>query len=161
MSYNGIGLPTPRGTATNGYVQRNLSNVYKDKRGESEGKQYLKRQKVAQRHNEEKKRQRIQEFEDPKLEEHERKRKIEVEVMSYRDKLEDELDSDEDGGGEDEDERMKIIEKKVTSFRKKLLGKIKKREDNEREKQRIMKEQDKVTSYDQKLDPFISRNAMN
>nr|6QDV_R Chain R, Serine/arginine repetitive matrix protein 2 [Homo sapiens] len=25
--YNGIGLPTPRGSGTNGYVQRNLSLV--------------------------------------------------------------------------------------------------------------------------------------
>ncbi len=25
--YNGIGLETPRGTGTNGYVQRNLANI--------------------------------------------------------------------------------------------------------------------------------------
>ena len=27
MSYNGIGLTTPRGSGTNGYVQKNLSHV--------------------------------------------------------------------------------------------------------------------------------------
>ena len=29
--YNGIGLQTPRGTGTNGYVQRNLSSVRRHK----------------------------------------------------------------------------------------------------------------------------------
>lgn len=29
--YNGIGLPTPRGSGTNGYVQRNLAHVKKTK----------------------------------------------------------------------------------------------------------------------------------
>ena len=30
MSYNGIGLTTPRGSATSGHVQRNLSHLRPD-----------------------------------------------------------------------------------------------------------------------------------
>src|SRR5215469_7492278 len=74
MSSN-VGLSTPRGSGTSGYVQRNLS--------------YLKpRDRVAPYPEDiPKHRQRRP---DPDILEHERKRKIEVKVFELRDQLEDE-----------------------------------------------------------------------
>lgn len=74
MSSN-VGLSTPRGSGTSGYVQRNLS--------------YLKpRDRVAPYPEDiPKHRQRKP---DPDILEHERKRKIEVKVFELRDQLEDE-----------------------------------------------------------------------
>ena len=74
MSSN-VGLSTPRGSGTSGYVQRNLS--------------YLKpRDRVAPYPEDiPKHRQRKP---DPDILEHERKRKIEVKAFELRDQLEDE-----------------------------------------------------------------------
>ena len=65
--YNGIGLSTPRGTATNGYVQRNVA--YRRKPGKSFE---------------------VEEFQAPKIRkpnkdilEHQRKRAVEVKLIEW------------------------------------------------------------------------------
>jgi hypothetical protein len=81
MSSN-VGLTTPRGSGTSGYVQRNLSHLRPKDRQEPYN---LDDRKHRQRQP------------DPEILEHDRKRKIEVQVFELRDSLEEagELDEDE------------------------------------------------------------------
>jgi serine/arginine repetitive matrix protein 2 len=68
--YNGIGLSTPRGTGTNGYVTRNLAFV-RDSKKTTQYIQNIDRKGPTQRKpNEE-------------ILEHERKRRIEVQVTEW------------------------------------------------------------------------------
>ncbi|KAH7310091.1 putative Pre-mRNA-splicing factor CWC21 [Rhexocercosporidium sp. MPI-PUGE-AT-0058] len=95
MSSN-VGLSTPRGSGTSGYVQRNLAHL----KPRDQGKPYstdLDSLKHRQRQP------------DKDILEHDRKREIEVKVFELRDLLEDE--------GVDEDE----IEEQTGALRKKLL----------------------------------------
>lgn len=89
--YNGIGLKTARGTATSGYVQRNLAanqsyegRAERRKRllqEETESKARFQRTNIATRKV------------DPKIAEHEKKRAVEVRCMELRLQLEkDSLD---------------------------------------------------------------------
>ncbi|KAK4983491.1 RNA-splicing factor [Elasticomyces elasticus] len=94
MSSN-VGLSTPRGSGTSGYVQRNLSQL----RSRDNPAPYPKDVDTF------KHRQRQP---DKEILEHDRKREIEVKVFELRDGLEDE--------GLDEDE----IEDRCTALRKKL-----------------------------------------
>ncbi|KAI9754960.1 MAG: RNA-splicing factor [Lichina confinis] len=99
MSSN-VGLSTPRGSGTSGYVQRNLS--------------YLKpRDNVAPYPSKDLdrfKQQHRQRQPDKDILEHERRRLVEVKVFELRDKLEDdEVDEEE-------------IEKQTSELRKKLLA---------------------------------------
>jgi len=93
--YNGIGLQTPRGSGTNGYVTRNLSAVRKTKEKVPE---YKTKEDAAVRPY------------DADLIEHERRRQAEVRCMELRELLE------EDRIPEAE------IEEKVNAFRAKLLA---------------------------------------
>lgn len=78
MSDN-VGLSTPRGSGTSGYVQRNLAHM----RPRDNAAPYLPRNDVdSLRHK--------QRQPDKGLLEHERKREIEVKVFELRDKLEEE-----------------------------------------------------------------------
>ncbi|ORX43531.1 cwf21-domain-containing protein [Hesseltinella vesiculosa] len=73
--YNGIGLSTPRGSGTNGYVVRNLSHVKtmsKKIQENQDGKQYKSRPP------------------NKDITQHDLKRKIEVECMELQLKLEEE-----------------------------------------------------------------------
>jgi cwf21 domain-containing protein len=101
MSSN-VGLATPRGSGTSGYVQRNLSHLRP--RDRTAGAPYSL-------DNFEKHKQRKP---DAEILEHERKRRIEVQVFELRDRLEDE--------GVDEDE----IEVQVEGLRRKLEAEEKK-----------------------------------
>ncbi|CZT50176.1 probable CWC21 Component of a complex containing Cef1p, putatively involved in pre-mRNA splicing [Rhynchosporium secalis] len=95
MSSN-VGLSTPRGSGTSGYVQRNLAHL----KPRDQGKPYstdLDSLKHRQRQP------------DKDILEHDRKREIEVKVFELRDLLEDE--------GVDENE----IEDQTDALRKKLL----------------------------------------
>jgi len=93
--YNGIGLTTPRGSGTNGFVTRNLSAVRKTKEKVVE---YTAKEDAAVRPY------------DVELLEHEKRRQAEVRCMELRELLEEqELPDDE-------------IEEKVNSFRAKLLA---------------------------------------
>jgi hypothetical protein len=93
MSAN-VGLNTPRGSGTSGYVQRNLSHL----RPRDQAAPYSL---DDSRHRQRKP--------DPEILEHERRRKIEVKVFELRDKLEEE-------GVVDEDE----IDDQCDALRKKL-----------------------------------------
>lgn len=76
MSSN-VGLSTPRGSGTSGYVQKNRS-LLKPRDKAAPYPQDWEQTKHRQRQP------------DPEILEHERKRDIEVKVMELRDKLEDE-----------------------------------------------------------------------
>ncbi|PWN35038.1 cwf21-domain-containing protein, partial [Meira miltonrushii] len=103
MSYNGIGLSTTRGSATNGYVQKNLSNVRPPRddfrKGTGSTADYRKREEQRVQHRQP----------DEGILEHERKRKIEVRCLELQ------LQLEEDGVEETK------IEEQVAELRKKLL----------------------------------------
>ncbi|KAF2664851.1 cwf21-domain-containing protein [Microthyrium microscopicum] len=94
MSSN-VGLSTPRGSGTSGYVQRNLS--------------HLKPRDPRPTHNPAEYASHIPRAPDPAILEHERKRKIEVSCLELRDELEEEGKLDEDA-----------IDEKVDKLRAKL-----------------------------------------
>ncbi|KUI64519.1 Pre-mRNA-splicing factor CWC21 [Cytospora mali] len=96
MSDN-VGLSTPRGSGTSGYVQRNLAHI----RPRDSAAPYPK-DLDSLRHR--------QRQPDKGILEHDRKREVEVKVFELRDELEDE--------GIDEDE----IEERCDELRKKLLA---------------------------------------
>uniref|UniRef100_A0A672UUY4 CWF21 domain-containing protein n=1 Tax=Strigops habroptila TaxID=2489341 RepID=A0A672UUY4_STRHB len=101
--YNGIGLPTPRGSGTNGYVQRNLSALRHKKGGGGEpppGEEELRRLEagLAKRPN-------------PDILDHQRKRKVELKCLELSELME------EQGYAEGE------IQEKVATFRMMLLEK--------------------------------------
>lgn len=101
--YNGIGLETPRGSGTNGFVQRNMAFVRPRK------------EKVDYRTEEELAKSEASLNREPNLEilEHERKRKIEIDCLELREMLE----------VQNFDE--KEIEEKVDAFRATQLKKLK------------------------------------
>lgn len=76
MSSN-VGLSTPRGSGTSGYVQRNLSHLKPRDSAQPYPKDY---DTIKNR----------QRQPDKEILEHDRKREIEVKVFELRDKLEDE-----------------------------------------------------------------------
>ena len=77
--YNGIGLPTPRGSGTNGYVQRNLAFVRKGK------------EKINYKTEEELEKLESQLTKQPNLEilDHERKRQLELKCLELEDIMEE------------------------------------------------------------------------
>ncbi|KAL2016241.1 hypothetical protein VTK56DRAFT_4046 [Thermocarpiscus australiensis] len=112
MSDN-VGLPTPRGSGTSGYIQRNLAHMkprdlaapYHNKPRDPDSLRHKPRQP------------------DKGLLEHDRKREVEVKVFELRDRLEEE--------GVEEEE----IESRCDELRKKLLAEMEKnqaREDGDR-----------------------------
>jgi cwf21 domain len=77
MSYNGVGLTTPRGSGTNGYVQRSLANIKrKPQTPYSRDRDYDKPHTKTRKAN-------------PEIMEHDRKRDIEVKCLELQDKLEE------------------------------------------------------------------------
>ncbi|OBT67268.1 hypothetical protein VE03_02638 [Pseudogymnoascus sp. 23342-1-I1] len=99
MSSN-VGLTTPRGSGTSGYVQRNLAHL----KPREQFKPYPTDGDLKHR----------QRQPDKEILEHDRKRDVEVKVFELQDKLEDE--------GVDEEE----IEKQTDELRQKLLGEMRK-----------------------------------
>ncbi|KAK5107118.1 RNA-splicing factor [Meristemomyces frigidus] len=93
-----VGLTTPRGSGTSGYVQRNLSHLKP-----RDNLQPYPKDTDSIRHR--------QRQPDQEILEHDRKREIEVKVFELRDKLEDD--------GVDEDE----IDDQCTALRKELTSK--------------------------------------
>lgn len=91
-----VGLSTPRGSGTSGYVQRNLSHLKPRDNFAPYPQDYESLQKHKQRKP------------DKQILDHDRLRELEVKVFELRDKLEDE--------GVDEDE----IELQTEALRKKL-----------------------------------------
>ncbi|PTB41396.1 RNA-splicing factor [Trichoderma asperellum] len=103
MSDN-VGLSTPRGSGTSGYVQRNLAQV----RPRDYGAPYPKDRDM--RHK--------QRQPDKGILEHDRKREIEVKVFDLRDKLEEEEVEEEE------------IDRRCDELRKKLLAEMNSRNKN-------------------------------
>ncbi|KAK6350745.1 RNA-splicing factor [Orbilia javanica] len=103
MSSN-VGLSTPRGSGTSGYVQRNLSHIRpRDPNSSSSSyhpRDYDKFEKHKQRQP------------DKEILDHDRKRNVEVKCLELRDKLED------DGLEEDE------IEERVSALRTALMSQL-------------------------------------
>ncbi|KAI0040701.1 cwf21-domain-containing protein, partial [Auriscalpium vulgare] len=95
--YNGIGLTTPRGSGTNGYVIRNLSVL---RSHDTQADRASAWDAAPPKHREP----------DKEILEHERKRGVEVKCLELQLQLEDE--------GVDEEE----IEKQVSTLREKLLS---------------------------------------
>lgn len=104
MSYNGIGLQTPRGSGTSGYVQKSLSGP---KREGLRQKRERQAQEDRIRESEAKKRL-VRQAAGGEILDHDRKRLIELKCMDLRDKLEDEDVEDEE------------VEKRVAELRRKL-----------------------------------------
>jgi serine/arginine repetitive matrix protein 2 len=103
MSYNGVGLTSARGSATNGYVQRNLGHVPKSKTWRSETNQPQPpafKPALAQKANVE-------------ILLHEKKRQVELQVLLFEEKLRERGDHTEEA-----------IAEKVTAVRAKLLEEL-------------------------------------
>lgn len=77
--YNGIGLQTPRGSGTNGYVSRNLSAIRKQKpKIDYQSEEGIKRLDDI-----------LNRPPNQEILDHERKRKIEVKCLEMRDLMEE------------------------------------------------------------------------
>ncbi|VDO74869.1 unnamed protein product [Haemonchus placei] len=99
--YNGIGLQTARGTGTNGYVQANLSNLLLSKRVEYNSEADIRRAEAE-----------INRGPNEEILQHQRKRVIEMKCAEFEMLMEEK--------GFDDDE----IQKKVSDYRKLLLGQL-------------------------------------
>ncbi|KAF9534365.1 hypothetical protein CPB83DRAFT_748465, partial [Crepidotus variabilis] len=96
--YNGIGLTTPRGSGTSGYVQRNLSSL----RVHDKNDRNTAWDAAPPKHREP----------DQEILDHEKKRKVEVKCLELQVELEDkEVDESE-------------IERRVQELREKLLANL-------------------------------------
>ncbi|KAL1681403.1 cwf21 domain-containing protein, partial [Schizophyllum commune] len=95
--YNGIGLTTPRGSGTNGYVQRNLSVLRSYQTGQDRANSW---DAPPPKHREP----------DQGILDHERKRQVEVKCLELQLKLEDEEVPEDD------------IEAQVSALRERLLA---------------------------------------
>lgn len=104
MSEN-VGLTTPRGSGTSGYVQRNLSHL--KPRQHPYAKSNLSTSKSSY-DDDSRYRQRQP---DAEILDHERKRAIELQVFELRDKLEEEGKVDED----EIDEQCEALRRKLTT----------------------------------------------
>ena len=135
--YNGIGLTTARGSGTSGYVQ---SNKFHRERSRLQRDDFHS-QDLKTIHDREKKRRGddVSKREGNRgILEHNEKRKIEVTLIAFRDKLEDDL-----GEGKEED-----IERKVNEERARLTRKMK--EDQERQSQREEEEENNRRGFKRK-----------
>jgi len=106
--YNGIGLTTPRGSGTNGYVQKNWSHVSRKSNVE-----YRNEQKRVEAMGPPKARK-----PDKGILEHERKRKVELKIAEFEDAME------EQGYTEEE------IEREVSALREKMMAEDLKAKEN-------------------------------
>ncbi|KAF0992111.1 hypothetical protein HZS_427, partial [Henneguya salminicola] len=127
--YNGVGLPTPRGSGTSGYVQKNLSFVG--------NKTY--HQLCYERDPSKAKTDALCKKVDPGIQEHEKKREVEIKCIELKDMLE------EQGYPADE------IDSKVNEFRQALLERQKEEGNkNSVENQQILSQYDDVKNQKMK-----------
>ncbi|SMN20935.1 similar to Saccharomyces cerevisiae YDR482C CWC21 Protein involved in RNA splicing by the spliceosome [Maudiozyma saulgeensis] len=99
MSYNGIGLPSAKGSSTSGHIQRSLAST--EDRDKNKGKAFLKRQAEAKRLKNRIDTNRVQKIDardknsvsDVKRDS---LREIELRVSELRDNLEDKMDASSD-----------------------------------------------------------------
>lgn len=78
--YNGIGLTTPRGSGTNGYVQRNLSTVRAKRPREDRASDEKDRERLDNQLNRQP---------NADILEHQRKRQLEVKCAELQDMMEE------------------------------------------------------------------------
>lgn len=78
--YNGIGLPTPRGSGTSGYIQKNLSTVRRVKRPHEKDDPERDVQRLEAS---------LSRPPNKEILDHRRKREIEVKCLERREQLED------------------------------------------------------------------------
>ncbi|KAG0671623.1 RNA-splicing factor [Maudiozyma exigua] len=108
MSYNGIGLPSAKGSSTSGHIQRSLASA--KERDNIKRKGYLLRQSEARekKHSKNiKKPQRLVPNKRNNL------RDIELQVSELRDKLEDDMDDDHTITQESIDDRCKKLREQL------------------------------------------------
>ncbi|ODV58470.1 U2-type spliceosomal complex subunit CWC21 ASCRUDRAFT_20223, partial [Ascoidea rubescens DSM 1968] len=124
MSYNGIGLSTARGSATNGYIQRNISNRSQT---DPHQKNYYERRKYLKEKNELEKKKALKTLNfkgDKEILLHEKKRLIQIKCMELQEQLEDEQENG------DEALTDEIISQKVNDLKSKLFEMFNKNEDS-------------------------------
>lgn len=98
MSYNGIGLSSAKGSSTSGFIQRNVADAKSQRNKESQGKHYYKRQLDQKRQAKIEKIKRSSGLPvDREILDHESRREAEIEVMKYRDRVEEENPELSDG----------------------------------------------------------------
>jgi len=103
--YNGIGLRTPRGSGTNGYIQRNLAYIPQERAEYVIGHRNEKKSNINEKLKKKPSKLRV----DQSILEHQQKRAIEVEVFKEQCRLEESgLDST-------------LIETKLNNFRQRLI----------------------------------------
>lgn len=112
--YNGIGLPTARGSGTNGFVQRNLAHVKKTRTMRPE---FVSDPDPAH-------------LEPPNLDiiAHQRKRKIEAKCFDLKEELESENWNKEE------------IDRKVKRYRKRKLEELDKELEHEKKRRKEIRE---------------------
>lgn len=108
--YNGIGLPTPRGSGTNGYVQRNLAHVRK-----------VHRSRPNPATKPEKPEAEVSRKLNPAIALHKKKREIEAKCLMLRTEL------------EEEGWKHEKIDREVDKYRKRKLDELMREEDYDHE----------------------------
>ena len=106
MSYNGVGLPSARGSGTLGHVLKNIGAA-----GASTAGFYESRKAQNQKLGESTRKS------DEQLEEHERKRMIEVRCAELTDQLEDEGVSEADIAREVQEFRVQLSKEQAFAYR--------------------------------------------
>lgn len=134
MSHNSIGLPTARGSGTNGYVQRNIASV-KESRSQTGVSGHFARRK----HQQEKKARdlHIPRIRDKRIAQHDEKRNVSVKCMELRETLE------EDGLSDTEiDSRVSALREKLLSQKKPKDVQVEYQELNNKDISRDLKEEE-------------------
>lgn len=106
--YNGIGVQTPRGTGTSGYIETSLVSLKPPPLKQTKSQKYVPKQSKA-------------------LEEHNKRRKIELSCIKLRQKLEKSKKSEEEIKTAVKNYRAKLLEAEN------LTNKIKKEEQQEQD----------------------------
>jgi len=133
--YNGVGLPTPRGSGTSGHVQRNCAALYK------------KEKPRHQHHSEDSKPEPLNRQPNQDILEHGRKRAIEVKCLELEDALEEQGYSQEE------------IDAKVQAYRKMLLENYEKSRSESQQQQTDEFGRPIVKDSHQSAEAQLERNA--
>ncbi|KAK9458320.1 cwf21 domain-containing protein [Dipodascopsis uninucleata] len=141
MSYNNIGLSTPRGSGTNGYVTRNVAHTYNRDQVPYSKKSY------DRGHDDDFE---VQRAPAKEILDHDEKRKIELKCIELRDELEDE--------GVDEEEIEKRVEYLRHSLLKRKLDKRNRASEQRREPDR-RPEYERRREFDHRREPDRSRKS--
>ncbi|EEH33578.1 pre-mRNA-splicing factor CWC21 [Paracoccidioides lutzii Pb01] len=120
MSSN-VGLSTPRGSGTSGYVQRNLSHL--KPRDAGYGAPYPPLSATGANSDQQSNNNFKQRKPDKQILEHDRRRAIEVKILEERDRLEEENEEAEEKG-EEKKFSEEEIEKRLDEMRARLVREL-------------------------------------